>query len=32
LAATQIYIEQNPVSAGVCQEASDWRYSSAWPG
>ncbi len=32
LAATQIYIEQNPVKAGLCPEASDWRFSSAWPG
>jgi REP element-mobilizing transposase RayT len=32
LAATRLYIEQNPVKAALCQEASDWRFSSAWPG
>jgi len=32
LTATQIYIEQNPVKAGLCPEASDWRFSSAWLG
>jgi REP element-mobilizing transposase RayT len=24
------YIENNPVKAGFCQKASDWRFSSAW--
>jgi REP-associated tyrosine transposase len=32
LAATRLYIEQNPVRAGLCQEASHWGFSSAWPG
>jgi putative DNA methylase len=26
------YIENNPVSAGLVQIASDWRWSSAWSG
>jgi REP element-mobilizing transposase RayT len=29
-AATRAYIERNPVKAGLCQEVSDWRFSSAW--
>jgi REP element-mobilizing transposase RayT len=29
LAATAIYIEANPVKAGLCDNASDWRFSSA---
>jgi hypothetical protein len=29
LAATRIYIEQNPVKTGLCREASDWLFSSA---
>lgn len=32
LAATRLYIEQNPVKARLCQKASDWHFSSAWPG
>ena len=24
------YIENNPVKAGVCDQASDWMFSSAW--
>ena len=32
LAATAIYIEANPVKAGLCDNASDWRFSSAWHG
>ncbi len=24
------YIENNPVKAGLCREAKDWRWSSAW--
>ena len=30
LATTAAYIEGNPVKAGLCQEVSDWRFSSAW--
>jgi len=26
------YIERNPVTAGLCQQAADWPWSSAWPG
>jgi REP element-mobilizing transposase RayT len=29
-AATRAYIERNPVKAGLCQEVSDWHFSSAW--
>ncbi|MCX6935178.1 MAG: hypothetical protein NTZ01_03155, partial [Verrucomicrobia bacterium] len=25
------YIEKNPVKAGLCSEASEWRWSSAFP-
>jgi putative transposase len=32
LAATQAYIEANPVKAGLCGEPSDWPYSSASHG
>jgi REP element-mobilizing transposase RayT len=32
LAATLAYIEQNPVKAGICAKAADWRFSSAWQG
>jgi REP element-mobilizing transposase RayT len=32
LAATRFYIEQNPVKAGLCREASDWLFSSVSPG
>ncbi len=28
--ATVYYIHQNPVKAGLCQEAADWEWSSAW--
>jgi len=28
--ATRAYIERNPVKAGLCQEVSDWHFSSAW--
>ncbi len=24
------YIESNPVKAGLCECAADWRFSSAW--
>ena len=24
------YIENNPVKAGLCKQASDWRFSSAF--
>ena len=24
------YIENNPVKAGLCEKASDWKFSSAW--
>ncbi len=27
---TVSYIENNPVKAGLCQKASDWKYSSAY--
>ncbi len=27
---TFVYIENNPVKAGLCEKPSDWRYSSAW--
>lgn len=30
LAATRAYIEQNPVKAGLCEQISDWVFSSAW--
>jgi REP element-mobilizing transposase RayT len=29
LRATIAYIEQNPVKAGLCSNASEWRWSSA---
>jgi REP element-mobilizing transposase RayT len=32
LATTLIYIEENPVKAGLCATVSDWRFSSAWRG
>jgi len=25
-----VYIESNPVKAGLCKRAADWRFSSAW--
>lgn len=28
--ATIAYIERNPVAAGLCAYARDWRWSSAW--
>ena len=28
--STVKYIEDNPVKAGLCREASDWPFSSAW--
>ena len=27
---TVLYIENNPVKAGLCKKASDWPFSSAW--
>ena len=24
------YIENNPLKAGLCEKASDWKFSSAW--
>ncbi len=24
------YVEMNPVAAGLCERAEEWRYSSAW--
>ena len=24
------YVEQNPVTAGLCEASEDWRFSSAW--
>jgi putative DNA methylase len=32
LASTVAYIEGNPVKAGLCDNVSDWRFSSAWHG
>lgn len=32
LEATRAYIESNPVKAGLCRNAGDWRFSSAWAG
>jgi REP element-mobilizing transposase RayT len=32
LARTAAYIEGNPVKAGLCENISDWRFSSAWQG
>lgn len=29
---TVSYVENNPVAAGLVQNASDWRFSSAWAG
>jgi putative DNA methylase len=26
----RVYIENNPVKAGLCKRAADWRFSSAW--
>lgn len=30
--SVRAYIEKNPVAAGFCQQASDWPWSSAFPG
>lgn len=30
LAATTVYVESNPVTAGLTQYPQDWRWSSAW--
>src|SRR6202035_3994036 len=30
LATTLVYIEANPVKAGLCERPSGWRFSSAW--
>ncbi len=32
LARTAAYIEGNPVKAGLCENVSEWRFSSAWEG
>lgn len=32
LGRTAAYIEGNPVKAGLCENISDWRFSSAWQG
>jgi putative DNA methylase len=32
LASTAAYIEGNPVKAGLCENISDWQFSSAWAG
>jgi putative transposase len=32
LASTVVYIEGNPVKAGLCESVADWRFSSAWRG
>ncbi len=32
LAATLHYIEENPMKAGLCANAVDWQFSSAWNG
>ena len=32
LARTTAYIEGNPVKAGLCENATDWQFSSAWRG
>jgi putative DNA methylase len=32
LASTAVYIEGNPVKAGLCESITDWRFSSAWRG
>jgi REP element-mobilizing transposase RayT len=32
LADTAVYIEANPVKAGLCENVPDWRFSSAWLG
>ena len=31
-ADTVNYVEMNPVVAGLCERAEDWRHSSAWSG
>lgn len=30
--AAKLYIEQNPVRAGLCERKEEWRYSSAFRG
>jgi REP element-mobilizing transposase RayT len=30
--AARIYIEQNPVAAGLIESSTTWRWSSAWTG
>jgi len=32
VARTAVYIEANPVKAGLCANICDWPYSSAWQG
>jgi REP element-mobilizing transposase RayT len=32
LARTAAYIEANPVKVGLCENISEWPYSSAWQG
>lgn len=32
LDAALYYVHQNPVKAGLCEKAEDWRWSSAWGG
>jgi REP element-mobilizing transposase RayT len=32
LVRTAAYIEGNPVSAGLCENVDEWRFSSAWRG
>jgi putative transposase len=32
VARTAAYIEGNPVKARLCENVSDWRFSSAWCG
>lgn len=32
LAAAMHYIRENPVKAGLCRTAAEWRWSSAWTG
>ncbi|MDM8547201.1 DUF1156 domain-containing protein [Candidatus Venteria ishoeyi] len=29
---TRVYIEQNPVKAGLCEDAEAWQFGSAWAG
>lgn len=32
LLAAREYVRGNPVSAGLCREAGEWRWGSAWEG